>query len=1192
MQIQGKITISKLLIIALFFLSGFSALTYEIVWQRLFVQLTGATALATTTTISLFLSGMALGALSYPKLKSKRVSGLLFFLIAELCVAISGLVSTLILNHNFFFELNQLIKIALPNLSFYESTKFASGFAYLLLLFPTMAMGTTLPALADFSSKYFSSPRELLTQLYLANTTGAVFATLCSAFILLPSLGISRTILVAACINLFVFLASLLVLKSSQVFKENVSPLENVSSIKEDESQLGKLPIVSVYVSGFAFMIMEVVWSRYLVVLNGSSTYCLSIVLALCLSGISMGTYLAKKLSQSRPIQKIMTGHLFLLSSATLFLCLYTYNATPFIYLWLLDQLSNHAGIGDFYARLIAIVSTSSVLIIPSATSLGAIFPFALATQENDIQKISAKTSFLLGSNLLGTILGAISIYILFERDFTHIIKSNIQLATLSLAITSLIFCALIYLTNAAYLKTKGSSQYYGTIAGLLICTALLCFRPTWNQSLMTAGYSFIPTTRLKDTGASKTLELIENSARLSDSNFYYREASNSIVSVKRNKGKNLTSLTNDGKTEASIPISRRLPSPSSDLSTHTLMGLFPSILCKNEDQDSLIIGYGSGTTCGTNLTANWVSNVTAVEIDEAVYSIDPYFQPANLSPLKLENINSGRFKPVVADARCYLTNSKKKYDTIISQPAEPWITGSSNLYTLEFFELASKALKRNGIFCQWLQLYAISESDLKTLLKTFNQAFEQTYIVHKKNAGEIILFGKKDNSRFDLKIMKERTKQPMIRTVLNQIDINDLSGLLSKVLLCPEDVNDFLKEGSIKLNTDDNLHIELSMSQKLTHEESSIDSLVQKLSTKRNEKSSIAKNLENLDKETVLKLGLSTSKDRFSSFRPYSDKDLESTFGQIDVKDKKTKNFLVLGSLECLTDLADTICTTKEKLVFSARLHQEIKKNAPADFYSPFLNEYRNLKTEDDIASENNFINSQLARFWLEENELKKALLYANRVTHEETNPFYLYNAGFVNLSCGEIDSARKLLLLADKIDPDNSKILSCLACCEALSQTSAKVVVQKLKKSLSLDPNQYIPRYLLAQLYYKQGKLSLCLNEMTNASKVSFTDPSPNVFVTALFLKIHHYENAKKNLAILKRIAPNSPFITTLGYAIARSDRSKKGIAEQVKPIELGSGLILSPEEIEKVNRALLECSFPKDLSNLLSASRATDS
>ena len=77
---EGKITINKLLVIALFFLSGFCALTYEIVWQRLFVQVTGATALATTTTLCLFMTGLALGAVSYPFVKTKTTTnGLLFF---------------------------------------------------------------------------------------------------------------------------------------------------------------------------------------------------------------------------------------------------------------------------------------------------------------------------------------------------------------------------------------------------------------------------------------------------------------------------------------------------------------------------------------------------------------------------------------------------------------------------------------------------------------------------------------------------------------------------------------------------------------------------------------------------------------------------------------------------------------------------------------------------------------------------------------------------------------------------------------------------------------------------------------------------------------------------------------------------------------------------------------------------------
>ncbi|HEY9788486.1 MAG TPA: hypothetical protein V6D17_24060, partial [Candidatus Obscuribacterales bacterium] len=174
----------------------------------------------------------------------------------------------------------------------------------------------------------------------------------------------------------------------------------------------------------------------------------------------------------------------------------------------------------------------------------------------------------------------------------------------------------------------------------------------------------------------------------------------------------------------------------------------------------------------------------------------------------------------VLRDGRNLLAFSPDRYDVMISQPAEPWINGATDLYTREFFALAASRLNEGGIFCQWIQLYAIDADSVAILLNTFQQTFKDTFVFHPHGAGEILLVGYKDRldehgqrvtAKIDVAKLADCFRQPDIARALHYQGLYRAEDILSMLLLTPENVERFCQKilsrrTASRLNTDSNL--------------------------------------------------------------------------------------------------------------------------------------------------------------------------------------------------------------------------------------------------------------------------------------------------------------------------------------------------------------------------------------------------
>jgi predicted membrane-bound spermidine synthase len=184
-----------------FFASGFAALIYQVVWQRVLFASFGINIEAVTIVVTAFLAGLGIGSLAGGRISARKGASLLrYFAFVELSIGLYGFLSVRL---------------------FRWLAEFASGMSqlssgsltFLLVLLPTIMMGFTLPLLVAYAVRQNRNVGSSVGQLYFVNTAGSALASLAAAAFMMGALGESKSVALAAAINLsvgvFVFIQSL-----------------------------------------------------------------------------------------------------------------------------------------------------------------------------------------------------------------------------------------------------------------------------------------------------------------------------------------------------------------------------------------------------------------------------------------------------------------------------------------------------------------------------------------------------------------------------------------------------------------------------------------------------------------------------------------------------------------------------------------------------------------------------------------------------------------------------------------------------------------------------------------------------------------------------------------------------------------------------------------------------------------------
>ncbi|MBI4823398.1 MAG: fused MFS/spermidine synthase [Nitrospirae bacterium] len=726
-----------------FFLSGATALIYEVIWVRLFTLTFGNTVYAVGVVLTAFMSGLSLGSFLLGRWADRDINLLKAYAILEAGIGVYALVSPELISSMTSFYIS-VSPLGMP-LWMLQGLRYS--LSIMALLIPTTLMGGTLPVLSRYFIRSHGELEKRVGRLYAINTIGGVIGVFLAGFILIRFFGLSFSLMLTAFLNIGIGIITFYL--GTTIPKADMTEGIPIRMLSEERPSGYRYAIFAFFFSGFSAMLYEVAWSRQLVAIIGSATYSFSLILMGFLSGIGIGSMIVSRVSDRHKPGLFHFSAIELLIGITCFSTLFLFNLLPPLMLKGLQLTESYNTVLTLEFLLVL------VFILVPTILFGATFPIIAGVYSKE-GHTGKSIGNIYAVNTTGCILGsAVSAFLLLPS------LGSVMSVKIAVAINIAIGIVGLAVLGRRY---------------LLAASTVLFIVP------------FIPISipnEYLDSGVSIYGKRSDYS--LNQKNVFYlyqKEGLNATISVRANAEGNISLRTN-GKTDASFY----------DMPTQLALGYFP-VLLHPEPEDALVIGFGSGATVRAVLDYPKISHVDCIEIEPAVIEAGRFFERASEKAL-----HDPRLSLFIEDARSYIVSSKKKYDIIISEPSNPWISGIGNLFSKEFYETASRLLDEEGIFCQWVQLYSLRQEDLKMILRTFSSVFPECSIWNSKT-GDILVIGSKKPLRLDYRAVSDKLRGKMAWKLKAYFNISEPLDFFSFFLVGKTGIEK-LSDGA-PLNTDD----------------------------------------------------------------------------------------------------------------------------------------------------------------------------------------------------------------------------------------------------------------------------------------------------------------------------------------------------------------------------------------------------
>jgi len=748
-----------------FFLSGAAGLVYEVVWARYLDLILGGTAYAHTMVLAAYMGGMALGAWFFGRLSDRLTQPLVAYTYLELAIGLYGLVFPTL------FSLGSSLYLVLagPLGTTGVLGVFNKLLVSALLLVPsTFLMGGTLPLLTRAVSRFPEDVGRRVSGLYFINSLGAVTGTLLAGFLLIRVLGNAATVTTAAAINILVGLGLLGAWRYGYLGEGRIEPLTaEEGTARADSEIIAERPAegpdwpqdrqrlalwyrVAVWgagVSGLIVMVYEVSWIRLLSTILGSSTYSFTLMLAAFITGIALGSLVARRLARRvRPF--LHFGAAEVLMGLAMLAALPLYAGLPFTFLKLQGVVTRTPS-GYVVYETLKYLFCLGIMLLPTLAS-GAALPLATDAAARLSRRVGSPVGRVYAVNTLGTIIGALA------GGLILIPGLGVKL-TLELAIAVNLLFGLWVLGLHPAVTRRRIQQVAGLAAVLAV--GYLLFVPGWDQRALATGVFREHRARgVAETEYASRLQRYEV--------LYYQEDVNGTVAVLRDRPTGAHSLVVNGKADASSYLG--------DQTTQTLIPAIPALMVPDARR-ALIVGLGSGQSAG-HLLRYPVEKVEVIEISPGVVEASHYFDDINGRPLE-----DPRTELVTQDAKTYLLNRPDaRYDLILSEPSNPWIAGIGGLFSLDYFRALRGRLEPGGVVAQWIHTYEQTDETLTSVLVTFGEAFPYV-TAWSMSRSDLLLVGSTEPVEWDFEAAEELFQRPGVAEMLRRVGVCDLFTLLSR---------------------------------------------------------------------------------------------------------------------------------------------------------------------------------------------------------------------------------------------------------------------------------------------------------------------------------------------------------------------------------------------------------------------------
>ncbi len=751
--------------------------------MKMLTLIIGNTVFSTTTVLTSFMGGLALGSFLAGKFVDRRTDHLKIYGILEGAIGAYALILPVL-----FGWTEPLFRFIYQNFhtSFYGFGLLRFLVCGMVLLIPTTMMGATLPVLSKYFVERQSQLGWTIGKLYGVNTFGAVAGSLAAGFVLIPTLGVSRTIYSAAFLNLAIAAAVLLLDRraattAAEPRGERVEPekRKRKEAPGEAPSLSNRVMITVVLVlglSGLAAMIYQIAWTRVLSLSIGSSVYAFSLIVSALICGLALGSVaIARFIDRRKDLILLLALVQVSIGISALLIVPILGKLPMFVAGNLLRSFDSFA-----HVHLAEFAVIFLVLLLPTFM-MGGAFPLAVKICATELRHVGEYVGNMYAVNTLGAIIGS------FGAGFLLIPWLGTQHSILiGVAINIAAGSALF-----VHAQTFSPPSRVALTVGVIAITLLAWWRiPRWDTLILTSG-PYLYADLYRDLATDKDIG-VDAAMREGYELLFFREGLTAVVSVKKTADGDLA-LEINGKTDATA---------KGDAATQLMTGHLP-LLLHEDAQDVLLIGLGSGMTLGA-VERRPVERIDVVELEAAVVEASQYFRPFNNNAL-----SDPRVEVVIADGRNHLAFADEQYDVIISQPSNVWVSGMANLFTREYFASAMRRLRTGGVMCQWVHAYAMSPDDFKTIVHTFSVVFPHTMVWEADFGNDYLLIGHVDDLRVDYATLQRRLSDERIRDDLIRMNTVNVASFVGKLLMVDEAIAEYAS--GAPLHTDDNFLLEYS---------------------------------------------------------------------------------------------------------------------------------------------------------------------------------------------------------------------------------------------------------------------------------------------------------------------------------------------------------------------------------------------
>jgi spermidine synthase len=744
-----------------FFFSGVAALIYQTAWTRQFAIVFGTSELAVATVLAAYMGGLALGAALAERFLTRVMRPVLTYGLLEIGIAASAifLVPALLWLANVALQSWFGGQPTPPDSDHAGTTLFYLVSAFVALALPTTLMGATLPVLARYAVAEEAQVGRRIGLLYAMNTAGAVAGALLTAFLLLPELGLQHTVWVAAALNALVFLLAVALAQRIPYQKPAVGYSDGAPtsrarvrkySFRNFPGPAWVLPLM--LLAGAVAFFQEVLWTRMLAHVVGSSIYAFGVMVASFLAGIALGGGIGAAIAKTRA--RATTALAIALVVAAL--------AAAIAYLQLESLLPSTAGLmvsSDLHFGFLPVPNTlfCGLLLLPMTIAIGMTYPLAVRILASDAEEAAPASARVYAWNTVGAIVGSLAAGFVLIPELKY--EGSIQVAVCASAVLGVIAMWILLPVN----------RIVAIATSVLAIAGCVFFRP---QAPMT----LLVTSPLNVGTQHRVL-------------YYDIGRSASVVMLAQDGG---LGLRTNGLPEALMDSPGSLQRFSGEFWLSPL-----AVIARPAARDMLIVGFGGGVVVeGVPPT---VRNIDVIEIEPKVIEAN-----RQTSALRKRNpLSDPRVNIIVNDARGALRLTNRRYDAIVSQPSHPWTAGASHLYTRDFMQLAHDHLTLDGVFVQWMNVIFMDEDLMRSLTATMLSVFGEVR-VYRPDPNTVVFLASDQPLNPELQLAQ--TNYPLRSAPLHyaRFGINNAEDLVTALVLDAEGARR-IAAGAPLITDDDN---------------------------------------------------------------------------------------------------------------------------------------------------------------------------------------------------------------------------------------------------------------------------------------------------------------------------------------------------------------------------------------------------